>query len=72
MATVDHLPAASPIFPGSCLPYLIIRPSRACLADVKEVIPVDPADVIKLIAAIAGVMASAKSALKYARRLGLI
>jgi hypothetical protein len=42
------------------------------MADVKEVIPVDPADVIKLIAAIAGVVTSAKSAVKYARRLGLI
>jgi hypothetical protein len=32
----------------------------------------DPADVFKLIAAIAGAIASAKSAVKYARRLGLL
>ena len=32
----------------------------------------DPVDLIKLIAAIAGVITSAKSAVKYARRLGLI
>jgi hypothetical protein len=39
---------------------------------MKEVIPVNPADVIKLIAAIAGVITSATSAVKYARRLGLL
>jgi hypothetical protein len=39
---------------------------------MKEVRPVDPTDVIKLIAAIVGVITSAKSAVKYARRLGLI
>ena len=39
---------------------------------MKEVIPVDPADVIKLIAAVVGVITSAKSAVKYARRLGLL
>jgi hypothetical protein len=33
---------------------------------------VNPVDVIKLIAAIAGVIASAKSAVTYARRLGLL
>jgi hypothetical protein len=38
----------------------------------KEVIIMDPIDVIKLIAAIAGVITSAKSAIKYAHRLGLI
>jgi hypothetical protein len=32
----------------------------------------DPIDVIKLFAAVAGVIASAKSAIKYAHRLGLI
>lgn len=32
----------------------------------------NPADVIKLIAAIAGVVTSVESALKYARRLGWI
>jgi len=42
------------------------------LAGLKEVIPVDAADVIKLIAAIVGVVTSAKSAVKYARRLGLL
>jgi len=41
------------------------------LAGLEEVISVNPADVIKLIAAIAGVITSAKSAVKYARRLGL-
>jgi hypothetical protein len=51
---------------------LIVRPSWAELGWHKEVIPVDPADVIKLIAAIVGVITSAKSAVKYARRLGLI
>ena len=42
-----------------------------CLA-WKELITMDPIDVIKLIAAIAGVITSAKSAMKYAHRLGLI
>ena len=50
--------------------YLTIRPPRAGWN--RGVIAVDPVDVIKLIAAVAGVVASAKSAVKYARRLGLI
>jgi hypothetical protein len=47
-------------------------PVPAGFAGMKEVTPVDSADVIKLIAAIVGVITSARSAVKYARRLGLL